>query len=347
MKIFNKNEENEESNIAIETYRDLMYAIGAFGKICVAIFMFLGGYGLWKKTRCAYSLSADIIRLYKALWKVAIFFIPIGIIFFSHQVDYANDTVICHVFDDASLKNIILNFLSRYSSYNREWWFFATYLGALVSGYIFISLDKINNFWLDAWIIVLIEIITQKILPVMFGVEAYSMLRGDLFYTLLISFHGSVCSFFMGIIFAKYDALVRLRERYVQVVKTRFGRLMVGVIGVYAIFICRQFGIGEDCDMIYVPFMILFCMEWFVTVRPLRKLFSVFGKHSTNMWLIHSFYCYYFYPTARMVCWTQNPFVSLVTLIVISLISSVVVDAVAGMVSLVYKYVESSSFSQQ
>ena len=316
---------------------ELMYAIGGFGKICVAIFMFLGGYGLWKKTRSAYSLTGNLIRLYKALWKVAIFFVPIGIIFFSHQMDYANDTVICHVFEDTSLKNIILNFLALCSSYNREWWFFETYLGAMVIGYIFIFVDKINNFWLDAFIVALIEIITQKILPVVFGMENYSILHGDLFYVLLITFHVCVCSFFMGIIFAKYNALVHLRERFAQVVQTRFGRLIVSVIGGCVIFICRQFGIGEGYDMLYVPFMIMFCMEWFDAVRPLRKLFGVFGKHSTNIWLIHSFYCYYFYPVARLVCWSQNPFVSLLALIVMSLISSVALDAVVGMVCIMLK----------
>ncbi|MDE5823294.1 MAG: hypothetical protein K2H91_01205, partial [Lachnospiraceae bacterium] len=113
---------------------DFMYALGAFGKICVSLFMFLGGYGLWKKTRNSYSLASDIIRLYGALWKVAVVFIPIGLLFFSNQPNYADNTAFCHVFDNASLKNIVFNFLGLSSSYNREWWFFETYLGALVVG---------------------------------------------------------------------------------------------------------------------------------------------------------------------------------------------------------------------
>lgn len=312
--------------------KDLMYVVGTFGKICVAIFSFLGGYGLWKKTRSSYSLTSDIIRLYKALWKVAIIYVPIGILFFSNQPDYAENSVFCHVFDDASLKNIVSNALGLSASYNREWWFFQTYLGALVMGYIFISVDKIDNFWVDAFIVVLIEIATQKILPAMFAAENYQALRNDMFYYLLIAFKGCVCAFFMGIVFAKYDAMVSLRERYVQTVKTQVGRLVVSFIGICSIFICRQICIDADYDMFYVPFWILFCCEWLDRLKSLGKLFGVLGKHSTNMWLIHSFYCYYFFPVARFVCWSKNPFVSLFVLTVMSFISSVVLDWMAGVI---------------
>lgn len=214
------------------------------------------------------------------------------------------------------------------SSYNREWWFFETYIGALVIGYIFISIDKVNNFWLDVFVVVLIEIVTQKILPVRFGSENYWALRGDLFYSLLIAFRECVCTFFMGIIFAKYNALVCLREQFIKEVPYRFGRLIISATGIGVIFICMQFCIGGDYDTIYVPLLITFMMQYFDALVPLKRIFCLLGKHSTNMWLIHSFYCYYFYPAARLVCWSRNPFLSLVALIVMSLISSVILNVI-------------------
>lgn len=68
---------------------ELTQCIGLFGKICVSIFMFLGGYGLYASSvsnndgthNPKNSLSTHIVRLYTAYWKVFLIFIPIGFLF--------------------------------------------------------------------------------------------------------------------------------------------------------------------------------------------------------------------------------------------------------------------------
>ncbi len=70
--------------------------IGTFGKICVSIFMFLGGYGLYASSITdndgiqipKNSLSRHIFSLYTAYWKVFLIFVPIGFLLFHHQPQY-------------------------------------------------------------------------------------------------------------------------------------------------------------------------------------------------------------------------------------------------------------------
>jgi uncharacterized membrane protein len=63
-----------------------IYYLGSFGQICVSLFFFLGGYGLWcisKKGKL--DILNNIKKLYISYWKVFLVFIPIGFIFFSKQ----------------------------------------------------------------------------------------------------------------------------------------------------------------------------------------------------------------------------------------------------------------------
>ena len=72
---------------------ELTRCIGVFGKICVSIFMFLGGYGLYASSTTdtdgchipKKTLNRHIFSLYSAYWKVFLIFIPINFLFFHNQ----------------------------------------------------------------------------------------------------------------------------------------------------------------------------------------------------------------------------------------------------------------------
>lgn len=306
---------------------ELLYVLGMFGRVCVGLYAFLGGYGLWKKQAEGrqYSLSDDIIRIYEELWKVAVIFIPLGLLLFSGQPDYAESAEFCHVFDGGfNIIKIVQSFLGLSMPYNGEWWFFSSYITALLLGYVFIKVNRNQNFWLDALLVVFLQIFSQRILPAVGTQEAFSWLHGDLFSRFL-TYDICVCSFFMGSIFAKYNALARLRMRFDRMLPSKAARLIGSLIGAYSVMICRQFCYGE-ADIIYVPLIIVFLLEWIDTFQAVQKVFLVLGKYSTGMWLTHSFYCYYFYPTARMICFTRNPWISLFTLVIMSLLTAIALD---------------------
>lgn len=304
----------------------LMHMLGNFCRLCVAMFMFLGGYGLWQKTRKSYSPGRDILRLYQSLWKVAIIFLPIGVLFFASQPDYAAETAICHVFANMDMDTFLYNFLGLRSTCNREWWFVLAYAGALVVGYVFIQWDRGKNFWCEAVVVILVQIVTRKLLPGLFPEESFYSLRHDWFYTLLIGFNYTVCSFFMGIVFAKYDALAKLWQALVDS-KPRWVRLVISLPGTGILVWMRTRGPGMDLDILFVPLFIVFALEWLDFLRPVSRVFLFLGGHSTNMWFIHTFYCYYFYPAVRVVYWSGSPLVALITLLTMTLLSSMALEA--------------------
>jgi len=212
------------------TDRDIIVAIGLFGKICVPLFMFLGGYGLWNKMQKEYSLTKDIMRLYQSLWKVAVIFIPIGLLAFAHQSEYMADINFSHVFDDHSISVVICNFLGISSQYNFEWWFFLPYLIAMVIGYIFISVNKINNFWIDAFGVLVFDIITQNLFPALVSIEPFSRLGQSFWFQKFFICDSFIPCFLMGVVFAKYNGLIRLQKLYQKTFLTKAGKLAGGVL---------------------------------------------------------------------------------------------------------------------
>lgn len=93
--------------------------LGAAGKICVSIFMFISGYGLYYifEKKETIRVWHRVWNVYKRFWQVFLIFVPVGFLF------------LCKPFD-------VLEFLANLCcfkfSYNQEWWFLGTYIELLL-----------------------------------------------------------------------------------------------------------------------------------------------------------------------------------------------------------------------
>jgi len=67
-------------------------------------------------------------------------------------------------------------------------------------------------------------------------------------------------------------------------------------------------------------------LEWIKAFTPLQKFFALLGRHSTNMWLTHSFYCYYFGGAVKLILISRNAYIALAMLIVLSLVTAIALD---------------------
>lgn len=100
--------------------------IGMFGKICVSIFLFLSGYGMYQsmshrgKGSIKYSLS-KMFQFMTQYWICFLVFVPIGLFFYSHNVRYAWDA-----------RTFLFSLLGLDNHYNGEWWFVLLYLKLLL-----------------------------------------------------------------------------------------------------------------------------------------------------------------------------------------------------------------------
>lgn len=97
--------------------------VGSFGKICVYIFMFLGGLGLAKQIQAhRFHLLKKIWGLYRVYWRVFLIFVPLGFLFFSRQPRYSK-AFMWNRFASFSFGKFLQNLTGYASSYNGEWWF--------------------------------------------------------------------------------------------------------------------------------------------------------------------------------------------------------------------------------
>ena len=304
---------------------DFIVFLGQFGKICVALYMFLGGYGLFCQYRTGKKLHENIFKLYTNYWKIFFIFIPIGFLLFSNQPsDYCAESIICNVFSKFDLNEFISNLIGWKSTYNREWWFFKNYLCTIFLGYIFIQMTKSHkSFWVDLFWIIVIFITTQAVFPSFSNIPAFNTLTNNIFYVNLFTLDQSSCSFFMGVIFAKYNIYAKLNELLTSNKKTH--QLAICICGFILAPCIRQL-FGSQIDLFLVPLFTVCCITFCKKIPFLSKIFLVLGKHNTNIWLIHSFYCYYYYKITKIVYLSKYAFVDLIILIGISFFSSVLVN---------------------
>ena len=77
---------------------------------------------------------------------------------------------------------------------------------------------------------------------------------------------------------------------------------------------------ATSVDFILAPLIIFICTNFIVNNRS-KNMFLILGKHSTNMWLTHSFFCYYYFQ--RFVFIPKLSILIVIWLAVLSLCSSI------------------------
>lgn len=88
----------------------------------------------------------------------------------------------------------------------------------------------------------------------------------------------------------------------------------------------RNTAIGIDLDIGYVPFLIIYFIDILSYIKVIKRFFLYIGRYSTNIWLIHSFFCYYFYAVVKIVTFPKYAILGLLILFLLSYIASVMVE---------------------
>lgn len=293
------------------TARGMEFAgyIGGYGKICVSLFMFLGGMGtyIWYEQKKS-GWFEKIQKLYLSYWKVFFIFVPAGfflkILRGGVQRDYCVDTVVCHVFDEFHLSVFFANLIGISCEYNREWWFFFSYLIVLATFPLILRLIERHSFGIHLWIVCVYQILAAYVFPALPSEQYFPALGASWLYQVLIcqSAPWAAC-FWCGCVFAKDHMLERLRKHL-----DASGMLhpAVAVVVLTGIFMLRQFVVGAELDLIYVPLLCIYGTALAGRTRILRNCLLALGRQSTNMWLLHSFLIYYYYETARLLLSVRN-----------------------------------------
>lgn len=331
--------------------RALPQLIGIFGKICVALYMFLAGYGLFfaavKHQPAAQNTNPDkprevvirssyfgraIINLYRAYWKVFLIFIPIGFLFFGNQPVF-NDADTHAVFVKFNLIEWVSAFVGYRYPYNKEWWFLSAYCFGLFTGYVFIEGFKNRRMLFSELMTVIVwHLLVSQVFPIWTATEPWEETLQQNFWFANLFCHADYVSFcLLGIVFAKYDlfrALKKLADPLSRIEKIAVSLLIMSLC-VYA----RVFYEPIHGDLLFVPIWIVACLLILEACPRCATGLAFLGTHSTNMWLTHTFFCYYFYPAVQLVYGSRIPILIFLTLLAFSLASSFALDGFWALLS--------------
>ncbi len=298
---------------------NIEYLIGDFGKICVGIFLFLSGIGFYCSEKYEWR---DFIKRIKYFYLNFLFifliFIPIG--FFSIKGQVIKGKVMY----SGGIEELFLNLSLIKTTYCGEWWYAGLYIEILLlSPLIFKLLKKSIKlsilFHLLLYMSYFLLQITTKYLHIEFLKNSF--LYGNILRVLIYQI-----IFYMGILTAKFDL-------YSIFTKIKISPLL----GILLVFISRGIskilGISYYIECVFVFFFIYFCLE-FLKKKKKIEAFETIGKNSLNMWLIHSFFCYYYFQ--RLVFTPKYSIFILMWLIILTLI-------VSSWLSNIYKFLNTKA----
>lgn len=258
-------------SLDINNYSTLLQIVlscfGWFGKLCVAIFLLCSGIGMYYKQLSIeenklvnYCLKKDYI-LYQKYMLILVLSLPFLYFILDYRLEW--ETFILHIF---TLK----------SSYNNAWWFLNTYLLLMISFPFFFWIHKRKSIFFITMFLMIIGYVFNTL-------NTYFQL--GLFNNIIISsiylFIVNQFSFCCGFLFAEnYNKIKRLKIQPV------IGILII----IFMIFfrgILHKNGIDNVfTDTILAIILIYILINNFI----FYKFFVFFGKHSTNLWLVHMFF---------------------------------------------------------
>ncbi len=282
------------------------------GKVCVALFVLLSGYGMAigymritpPPQKSNYSqgvvslLIHRLLKFYMNYWVIFLIFVPLGVFVFGRPLSAAYpenlNTLKCLFVDFFALRGL--------GSYNITWWF--------------------NKLILILYVLSpVIFVFTQQFpigtILVVFVLQRLGLLSGT------YSLNWYLMPFVLGFVWAQNAERV---QGYLNKLPQWVGVVMVLVL-VLVVAYCRQMSIllrdleWDTYLAVAITLVVVVLSSYF---RYTRAILFFFGKHSINIYLIHTFVFYYFLHDEIYAL--GNPWLILLIVTAITLTCSIVLE---------------------
>lgn len=283
----------------------LASASSTIGKVCVAMFLFLSGYGLYKsfskfkekdkykespaKNQIRYVIN-HLIKLLSDYWLVYIVFVPLGLL-----VGYK-----FYAIYGLNPFNYITDFFG---------------VSFLFNGY--------NNTMNATWWFMSIIIVYYIIFPILYKIQTYSnellLCIGIAVLLLPLPNFRELNTYFFPFVFGMYiskeDGIVRLGEKLGNTIN----KLLCSILAVSA-FACFRFVVFGVNDGLFGFSIIMFSYLILSRIPVLNKVLEELGKYSGLIFMFHTFIIgYYFHD---YIYWFKYPIlIFIVTVIVCYIIA--------------------------
>lgn len=270
-------------------FSSLTIFLGVLGKVCVSIFLFVSGYGLtvqFSKVFVQVNGVRDgivdtmafivkrFIKFYAAYWFIFLIFVPIGV--------FAFDRTFADAYGQVNiLKRIVYDLLGVQSPpYNITWWFNKLII------FCYIAFPFIFYLVRRMWPVAVLLVLVLSYYKVGIGVD----------------FSIWIIPFFVGILYADKSKYIEeyLNKHNVSNVIICF----VAVIGLLFFVYLRETSIkyfsGVNSDTYITVAVALIVSNVKIKKwggRIIVSSFAVLGRHSANMYMVHTFFFLYWFPS--------------------------------------------------
>ena len=247
-------------------------------KVCVAIFIFLSGYGLTasfsKKFSGILSLTnsirfvcSHIVKLFISYWFIFIIFVPWGAIFGHNSLTIWNYNPV-NAFNDI----FGISFLFGTDSVNVTWWFISAIILLYILFPIFMILSKNGVFPLLIVALIITFDPLLSLLPFQFKILSDWLLP-----------------FVLGMILSNTNAFNRIDSSNIKVKET----IEILFVVLIAAILCYTYGIKFysllAISIILFSYLVLSKSVFFMNI--LGRI----GNNSSNIFMFHTFIYYYYF----------------------------------------------------
>lgn len=275
----------------------LVNQIGIFSKLCVAIFVFVSGYGLMASSPDNIKLKDfywhRFKKLYLNYWFIWLLFVPIGVFVFGRTLTeaYGSNVALKAVLDFFGVLKLFGT-----EHYNPTWWFYSCII------VLYLLFPLLNKLMKDSTYFVVSIAVTIGIVAIL--LPCVSVVSGFLL------------AFVLGMMMAK------MPSKY-------FDSTTVWQI-VIALALLALWRFPRTSSKNVADAMICVGLALFLYKVPLNnfigRILEELGKHSMNMFLTHTFIFYFWF--RKCIYITHNPILIFLSLLVSSYLLSVVIEFV-------------------
>lgn len=254
--------------------------------IIVGLYVFISGYGLALKPLRLKDGFEKIVKLWLTFSFVFAIFIPIG--YYLGVYDF-------------EVIEFLENLFFYKSSYNHEWWFFSLYVQLIVITILISLIKDAKISFVTLCVLFVVSVIIKKI---------------D-FGTTFLGLRIYLPVFILSYITCKYNLFDKVDN---LLSKMLVKNLRIVCYIALAIIIGKK--LGNICFIgiffWFLAFSLININDW------LSKVFCFLGKHSVNMWLVHTFFCYYY--CKELFTSLPNPIIAFCLLLAMSLLTSIIIE---------------------
>ncbi len=269
-----------------------------FCRICVGIYAFISGYGLNEQMKnnqistmsftenlvLAYiRIFRHLVKFMKKYWITFAVFVPLGFCFFNLKF---------------YITEFFQNLFGLSYSYNGEWWYVKQYILMLA---IFPFIHSLVLYWKKGKTEKIIFMLIGSII----GISLFTLYKYDIqlsktwYYKVHMDY---IIIFCIGCIVSEYyifEKANQIMERYLQ---KKMCPVFLFIFAVIVRIVITPSASWSKGDIILVPiFIYSFTLLSKRFTYMQTKMLSLFGKYSVYIWLVHTFFAYYYFQNIILI----------------------------------------------